>query len=63
MTWTGKGYRPGPKCVDPRDNVPPHHDPPAKADFTEVWLELCRQQLTEAKARGHDEAVQRKRAS
>jgi hypothetical protein len=38
-------WQPPPRCVDPRDNVPPNHDPPAKRDFAELWLRICRERL------------------
>ena len=45
-TWKpAKTWRPPPKCADPRDNVPPHHDPPAKRDYAELWLRICRERL------------------
>jgi hypothetical protein len=25
--------------------VPPNHDPPAKRDFAELWLRICRERL------------------
>jgi len=34
-----------PKCTDPRDNVPPHHDPPAKRDYSLLWVRICRERL------------------
>lgn len=61
MPWIPtKYYRPGPECTDWRDNVPPHHDPPAKRDYAEVWLEWTKRQLAAAKARAHDETLERK---
>ena len=62
MPWTpSKYYQPGPRCIDWRDNVPPHHDPPARPEVTARWLDRTRRQLAAARAHLHDEQQQRRR--
>jgi hypothetical protein len=48
------------RSADPRDFEPPHHDAPSKADYRQVWLAVCRQELEEANGRRLEQRAQRR---
>jgi hypothetical protein len=52
------------RSIDPFDHNPtPSIEPPSKADYREVWLAWCRQQLDEAIAKRNTERNTRRRTT